>query len=76
MARIPGGVAAELRDPAWRGTSTRAELTVERPAGVAMLQVRHEGWARLPIEIRLAERRRFARLWASTLAQLEASVAS
>lgn len=71
-SRRPTAIAIEFRDPAWRDASTRAEVTVETHRGEACLQVRHEGWTALPPDMRIPERRRFATLWADTLAQLEA----
>lgn len=76
VTRIAGGASIEVRDPAWRGASTSAHVTLERHEGMALLQIRHEGWAELPAEIRLSERRRFAGLWARTLAELETTAAN
>jgi uncharacterized protein YndB with AHSA1/START domain len=76
LAAVPTGVAVEFRDPAWQGASTRAEITVESDPGGRRLQVRHEGWTRLPPDRRIPERRRLAKRWAGTLMRLEASVSN
>lgn len=74
LAPLPTGVAVEFRDPAWQGASTRAEITVESDFSGLRVQVRHEGWTRLPPDRRLPERRRLANLWAGTLMRLEADL--
>jgi uncharacterized protein YndB with AHSA1/START domain len=72
----PSGGVLTLADPAWDGGSTRATLRVLPRRIGSGLSVSHDGWASLPLppDAQLAERRRYAGLWATALARLEADL--
>jgi uncharacterized protein YndB with AHSA1/START domain len=71
---VPDGAdaRAEFDDPRWGAPTVATVKLVEAPDGT-YLDVSHRGWGALPPEIRVAERRRFAELWAQALQRLESS---
>ena len=71
-AQEPARQSAEFLAPSWGGVHTRAVVTAEDDPRGTYLAVTHGGWPELPGEIRIAERRRVAGLWARALDRLEA----
>lgn len=63
-----------LTDPAWAGLPTEATLRIAPRGAGSALAVVHGGWLALPVDRQIAERRRYAGLWAAVLARLEADL--
>lgn len=61
----------DLRDEAWDGAATTVAVTIRQLNGAAYAEINHAGWTALAPDRQVAERRRYARLWAQALRQLE-----
>ncbi len=60
-----------IRDEAWQGVSTIVNIAIRRMRGGLYADVRHVGWTMLENSQQVAERRRYAELWARALQRLE-----
>lgn len=60
-----------LREEGWDGAATSVDVTVRRLDDAACAEINHVGWTGLAPGRRLAERRRYAGLWAEALQRLE-----
>lgn len=68
----PGNAAKfNLREEAWGGAATEVAVTIRRFDGAAYAEINHVGWTALPPGRQIAERRRYAGLWAQALRRLE-----
>jgi uncharacterized protein YndB with AHSA1/START domain len=61
----------DLRDEAWNGVELTVKIALRQCEGAAYAEVNHDGWTTLAPERQIAERRRYAQLWAQALRQLE-----
>jgi uncharacterized protein YndB with AHSA1/START domain len=66
-------LAFDFHAPQWGEHTTRAVVTVEPDAQGSYVGVSHVGWTELPLDIRIAERRRVAGLWREALARCNAA---
>jgi uncharacterized protein YndB with AHSA1/START domain len=62
---------ATVTHEAWGGVETRARVRLKNIRGVDYAFVAHEGWAELPAELALAERRRFVGVWINALSDFQ-----
>jgi uncharacterized protein YndB with AHSA1/START domain len=60
-----------LREEGWGGAATNVAVTVRRFDDAACAEINHVGWTGLAPGRRIAERRRYAGLWAEALRRLE-----
>ena len=79
-----GGVRAQIHEPreneinatithdAWGDAETRVRVRLRNIRGVDYAYVAHEGWAELPAQLALSERRRFVGIWLSALSDFSA----
>lgn len=60
-----------VSDEAWHGVEMPVSITLRQLDGEAYAEISHEGWETLAPERQIAERRRYAQLWAQALQRLE-----